>query len=121
MINQKIKQLFAIGLLLITYGRLTAQDTLSNSIQQKLENLSENLQNEETDYTSLIENLEYYKTHPVNLNNTNKIQLLELGLLDEIQIQNLLDHIDKNGKLLSIYELQSIHDFDIPTIEKILP
>jgi hypothetical protein len=102
-------------------GEVQAQDTIPNSIQQKFENLTENSQIEEADYSSLLENLDYYKKHPVNLNNTNAEQLTEIGLLNTFQIENLLTHIDKNGKLITVYELQSIEGFDPQTIEKILP
>ena len=98
-----------------------AQDTIDNSIQQKLEDLAESAQSEEADYTNLLEALNYYRQHPINLNSTNTIELSELGLLNALQIENMLAHIDKNGKLLSIYELQSINGFDIQTIEKIRP
>ena len=98
-----------------------SQDTLPASLQQNLENLAESSQNEEDDYTSLTETLEYCRKNPINLNNTGTAQLKELGLLDNIQIENLLQHIDRNGKLISVYELQSIEGFDRLTIEKILP
>ena len=99
---------------------LHAQDTIENSIEQKLENIAESSQNEETDYTNLLESIDHYKKHPINLNSTNTVELSDLGLLDEIQIENLLEHIEKNGKLLSVYELQSIDGFDVQTIQKIL-
>ncbi|TAL58848.1 MAG: hypothetical protein EPN85_10605, partial [Bacteroidetes bacterium] len=102
-------------------GEVFGQDSIDNSIQQKLENLAENSRNEEEDYSELFRTLDFYKKHPINLNNTRSIQLTELGLLDDIQIESLFSHIEKNGKLLSVYELQSIDGFVIPTIEKILP
>lgn len=102
-------------------GEAIAQDTIETSIEQKLENLAEQSQNEETDYTILLEALTVYNKRPINLNNTNTNELTELGLLDELQIENLLAHIEKNGKLISLYELQSIDGFDVRTIQKILP
>ncbi len=117
-----IKWLF-IALLSLPLGKgwVVAQDTTDTSIEQKLENLAENSQNEEEDYTELFRTLEFYRLHPINLNNTSTAQLLELGMLDDIQIENLLAHIDKHGKLISIYELQSIDGFALPVIEKIIP
>ncbi|MEN8839065.1 MAG: hypothetical protein ABF238_01000, partial [Flavobacteriales bacterium] len=47
--------------------------------------------------------------------------LLELGLLSEIQVVNLKKHIETNGKLMSVYELQSVEIFDLQTIRNILP
>ncbi|MFH1004437.1 MAG: helix-hairpin-helix domain-containing protein [Bacteroidota bacterium] len=100
---------------------LFAQDTLETFLEQKLENIAESSQNEENDYTNLIESLHYYIKHPINLNHTTKNELQEFGLLNDIQIENLLKHIEKNGKLISLYELQTIDGFDEQTIEKILP
>ncbi len=102
-----------------------AQDTLvpktdNDYIQQQLENIAENNQNEDIDYTNLLDGLNYYAEHPINLNNTNKEELHQLLLLNDIQINNLLTHIEKNGKLITIYELQSIEGFDLQTIQKII-
>ncbi len=103
-----------------------AQDTIplktdDSDIQQQLENIAENSENEDADYTNLLEGLIYYKEHPINLNNTNKEELQQLTFLNDIQINYLLRHIDKNGKLITIYELQGINGFDLQTIKKILP
>ncbi|HEY1039313.1 MAG TPA: helix-hairpin-helix domain-containing protein [Bacteroidia bacterium] len=96
-------------------------DDADNEQNQNLEILSEQNQDENADYTSLIENLKQYQAHPINLNNTDKDELMDLGLLTEIQVKNLLTHIEKNGRLISIYELQGIKGFDIKTIKRILP
>jgi len=118
----------AIILLLLCLGikNIKAQDTIipksdDNQIQQQLENIAESIENEETDYTNLLDALLYYKEHPINLNKTTKEELQELQLLSDIEISNLLAHIKKNGKLITIYELQGISGFDLQTIQKILP
>ena len=103
-----------------------AQDTLlqktdDSEIQQQLENAAENSQDEEADYTTLLDALNHFKEHPINLNKTDKEELQSLGLLTDIQINNLLRHIEKTGKLVVIYELQGIDGFDLQTIQKILP
>ena len=90
-------------------------------IQQRLENIAENTESEETDYTDLVENLSYFAEHPINLNNTNREELQQLQLLNDIQISNLVTHLIKNGKLITIYELQSIKGFDLQTIRRIVP
>ena len=102
-----------------------AQDTITpkvddSEIQEQLENMAESSQNEEADYTDLLASLNYYAEHPINLNQTTREELHELKLLNDIQINNLLNHIEKNGKLITIYELQSIDGFDLQTIQKIL-
>jgi hypothetical protein len=91
------------------------------SIQEKLENIAEDLENENLDYEDLLAPLAYFKDHPVNLNNTKPEELQELNILNDLQVSSLLLHIQKNGDLISLLELQSIDGFDLETIRKILP
>lgn len=95
-------------------------DAEKEDINQKVESIAEQT-DAELDYTDLLEQLNYYLAHPVNLNNTDETELKKLMVLNDIQISNLLGHIEKNGKLISLYELQSISGFDLETIYKILP
>lgn len=90
-------------------------------LNQQIEDLSENLGSESVDLTTLVENLKYYKDHPLNLNNATLEELQDLMLLNEIQIDNLLSHRIRFGSLMSIYELQTVDGFDLATINKILP
>ncbi|HET7817879.1 MAG TPA: hypothetical protein VFL70_01090 [Bacteroidia bacterium] len=98
-----------------------AQEIISKPLEQKLEKIAEAYQNEDIDFLFITEVLTYYTKHPINLNNTNEQELAQLSLLNDIQISNLLNHINKNGKLLELYELQSIDGFSLPTIYIILP
>ncbi len=105
---------------------MKSQDTIpvrvdDSDIQQQLETTAEENNAEETDYSDLLDALNYYKEHRINLNNTTKEELQNLVYLNDIQINNLLKHIEKNGKLITIYELQTINGFDLQTINKILP
>lgn len=88
---------------------------------QNLEILTEQNQLENTDYTNLTETLHYYYKHPLNINAATKEELLSLQILSEIQVNNLLHHIEANGKLIEVYELQGIEGFDKETIKKLLP
>lgn len=91
-------------------------------IEQSIELLSENLEDDNIDFQTLFDILSIYYEKPINLNNKNiKDDLIQLGLLSENQIESLLTHIDKNGKLITIYELQAIPGFDIQTIRNIMP
>ena len=115
----------AAAFLLLTISSYSQNDSTSKTddseIQQRLENVAEEIQSEDADYSSLLEGLIYYKEHPINLNKTSKEELEALQLLNDIQINNLLTHIEKDGKLITIYELQSIDGFDLQTIHKLLP
>jgi Helix-hairpin-helix motif len=124
--HKHISLLAFICILSFLSNIIIAQDTIQkrtddNDIQQQLENITENSLNEEDDYSNLLEGLIYYKEHPVNLNNTSKEELQQLRVLNDIQVNNLLNHIEKNGTLITIYELQTINGFDLQTINKLLP
>lgn len=88
--------------------------------QQRIESLAEEAE-EQPDFSALIEDLEMFLSNPLNLNEATVNDLRRLVFLNEIQIQNLLEHILQHGRLLSILELQSIDGFNEPTIRAILP
>ena len=91
---------------------------------QKLEQIIEAIfpiQEEELNYDELYENLYQFYLEPIDLNATSKEELYNTYLLSPFQIDNLFQHIQSFGPLISIYEIQSIPGFDIPTIHKILP
>lgn len=97
-------------------------DPQKNSIiEQRIELISEAIGDENLDFTNLFEALGNYYDHPINLNHTSREVLQELMLLTEIQITNLFDHLEKNKRLISIYELQAIKGWDLNTIQNILP
>src|SRR5688572_5035990 len=74
-----------------------------NLIEQRIEQIAENNEDTEIDYTNLIEQLYYYQKNPINLNSTTREELESLNLLTDIQINNLFKHLKRNGKLLTIY------------------
>lgn len=90
-------------------------------IEKRIEYLTENSEMSETDYTTVFDQLAYYINHPLNLNKAHFFELQELGLLTDIEINNLIEHINKNGKLLGLEELQTIEGFNKTTINLILP
>ena len=61
---------------LLNSSSVIAQDTVlkktdDSQIQQQLENIAENTENEDADYTILTEVLVYSSENPINLNKTN--------------------------------------------------
>lgn len=93
---------------------------IEETFSRKVEEISEQTESE-LDISDYVASLEYFRQNPVNLNNTDYETLARLGLLNEIQIRNLLAHIEKNGKLLNLYELQSIEAFTPDVIQALLP
>lgn len=113
------------ALLTLANGILLAQEVTPESEkeqrqQQLIENYSEQTE-AELDYDDIVVNLEYYEKNPINLNRCTHDDLAALNLLSEIQINNLLQHIEKNGKLLTVHELQSVEGFNEDIINMLLP
>ena len=89
-----------------------------------LEDFAERLfqvQSDDILYEDLYESLLLFYTHPINLNNTTRAELESLFILSPAQLSAFFHHIAKTGKLLSIYELQTIKGFDSNTIRELLP
>ena len=91
-----------------------------NFIERKIETLAEN-SSEEIDFTTVFENLNFFREHPLDLNFATQEELQQLFILSDFQIAALLKHREKFGKFLSMYEVQAVPGFDLPTIYMILP
>jgi hypothetical protein len=101
-------------------GYAQADEQKNLLIEQLIEDIASSLdEGQELDYTNLFEDLAYYYEHPINVNSARPEELRELFILTDIQIANLQRHIDRYGSLRSIYELQAVDDFDLPTIRKL--
>ena len=89
-------------------------------LEEIIEQIAEENENE-LDYSELYEALYYFAENPINLNKTTKEELRDLYFLNAYQINKLLAHIGKNGKLISYLELQTIAGFGVQTIRNLLP
>ena len=78
------------------------------------------VQDDDIAYEDLYESLLMYYTNPLNLNKVDKPQLASLYILSPIQINSFFDYREQVGKLISIYELQAIPNFDVATIRDLL-
>ena len=89
-----------------------------------LEEFAERLfpvQEEDLDYESIYEQLFQLYQNPINLNKADLEILQATYLLSPQQLKSLLEYRAKFGSFLSIYELQAIPDWDLKTIENLLP
>ena len=73
-------------------------------IQQRIEFISEQLETESIDLTNLIEQLNFYFDEPININTTTGLEFKDLGLLSDVQINDLILHRKIHGKFISIYD-----------------
>lgn len=108
---------------LLTWAQEQNNDPVKQRIlEQRIETIAENTENEDIDFTTLFDFLSNVYDHPINLNNAKRWdELRQLKLLNDLQLNALIEHIRVNGKLISIYELQSIKGWNIATVKNILP
>jgi len=113
-------RIYFLSLVFLAFFSASAQDK-SEIIQQRIEFISERFQSENMDLTNIIEQLNFYYEHPINLNFTDGLELEDLGLLTSVQISDVVLHRKLFGKLISIYELQCLAYWDLETIELVRP
>ncbi|MEQ9187408.1 MAG: helix-hairpin-helix domain-containing protein [Cryomorphaceae bacterium] len=97
-----------------------AQELPLNVIRM-LEYLSENIEEEDADYMSIVEELERLHEQPIHLNSADAVALRSLVFLDEFQVQSILEHRSSAGRLVSVYELQGIEGLDAEMVSLMLP
>ena len=103
-----------------TGNGLLAQ-TEDPSTGELLENFfRDNEQATESDAQIFLENLENYRSRPLNLNRATRDDLLGLHLLNDIQVDNFMDYRDRFGPLLNEYELQAVPGWGLADIRRIL-
>ena len=112
--------LFFCFILLLGFASLRVYAQEEEQLTELRENLAEQGKEDE-DLSAFEEQLDFFRKHPIDLNHTNAEALKKLFWLSPLQIQSLFQHLLENGKLLDLLELQSITNFDLPTIHKILP
>lgn len=116
-----MKRLFPIIFLILCH-QLNGQNTNQKEID--IQNIIDNLigyQDEDLNYEELYESYLDLLNQPLDLNTASIEQLSNLYILNEKQITSLLNYRMEQGMLLSEYELQSIPNFDLQTIQKLLP
>ncbi len=99
-------------------SEVSAQNTVIENITEEI---ASNLELEDADYSTFIEDLTFYQENPLNLNEANIEKLEKLHFLTEIQIENLLNYIAQRNGMTTIYELQLIDGFSMDVIKKMLP
>lgn len=112
------KSMVPFLLLVLMNTNVNAQNPLVDDL---IEQLVSKTDAENADFSSFVEDLNYYLQNPLNLNSASLEDLEKLYILDEIQIQNLQNYITGVGQMQTIYELQLIKGFMDKTIINILP
>lgn len=90
-------------------------------IEQQIEFISEQLESEDLDLTTITQGLFECLENPININSKDIDLLSEYFVLTDLQLYALKRHIEINGPLISFYELQSVQGFSVETIRRIAP
>lgn len=102
---------------------LSGQPDISGSFRLN-ELLIESLASQDAgddDYESHLTELEDIQKNPIDLNTCSRSDLERLPFLSDFQISSFLEYREKNGHLLSIFELQVIHGFSDDVIRMAIP
>jgi Helix-hairpin-helix motif len=79
------------------------------------------IQTEEADYENIYENLYTLYQKPIDLNRADADALRPLFFLSELQINDIINHKQRFGPFLSVYELQSVPSMRLEDIRNLLP
>ena len=103
--------LLLLFMVLPGYGQLVKDEI---DIERLVENIYA-IQDEELDYEELYESLFMLYQSPIDLNRADREMLQATYLLSLVQVNHFLDYREAHGPILSVYELQAIPGFDLPT------
>ncbi len=112
---------YVLLLLLVNISTITelhAQGSFPNEkkvLDQLMEQLTENT-DADLDYQQIVDELQFFMSHKININKAVESDLLPLFFLTEQQRKAILTHRIRFGNYLSLLELQSIACLDDNTI-----
>ena len=111
-----------IVLCLLFLHHTAAQEPISDS--EMLRSLLTDIaaQNEdEQDPEQLLELLEELAENPVYINDASFEDLARITWLTEFQVRSILDHVKRNGAILSHYEIASLYGFTSELAQTLTP
>ncbi|MCY1632820.1 ComEA family DNA-binding protein [Marinifilum sp. D737] len=119
---KQIRSILPLVLILSFIGIADAQNTAikQDLIEQIIENIAEQ-EEENPDYTNLLEEITKLFQNPLNINTANAQDLERLFFLNQNQIEQFIKYREENGAILSIYEIQLIKGFSAELVKNIAP
>jgi len=96
------------------------EDELPEATREYIENIVGD-SDSDFDFDGIFDVLRGYRRKALNLNRASEEELADLRLLNSIQITSLLEYRATIGILIDIRELQAVPEFDLETINRILP
>ena len=115
-----MKRLFLILIINVLYFNTYAQ-TSNDLIIEHLEKMSENSEEEYSDYSELLESYWSITENPININSNNIDQLAELKFISVFQLENIKTYRKNYGDFQFFEELYEVEGLDSLSIEMIKP
>lgn len=94
----------------------TENETVNEFIERYIENTSDEL-----DIQQFASDLLFYIDNPIDLNKADAKELFAAVFLDGFQSLEIIEHRNKFGDFISVYELQVLPSFSVADIQEILP
>lgn len=107
-------------LLLFSYFAVFTQETSEDIIENYIEEVTAST-DQELDYTSMYEDLNYYLANPLNLNEATIQDLEKLYVLSEYQMKGILLYRETYGAFYSISELIHLGGFNAGVVRLLQP
>ena len=118
-----MKRAILIVIFICSFLQVNAQVELTEElIQEYIEEILNDLDEEQVDNVEFfIQMLEEFSKKPLHLNRDDLSILAQMGIVSNDQLAALDHHIETYGKLLAIYELQTIPGWNLATIRRMQP
>ncbi|MBE6336355.1 MAG: hypothetical protein E7066_06760 [Lentimicrobiaceae bacterium] len=111
-----------IILIFLLYSAVTSFAQISNElIIEQIERMAENSEEENLDYSELIEAYWSLLENPININSNDIDILTEYKIISIFQLENIKNYQQEYGDILIIEELYEIESIDDRTIEMLRP
>jgi hypothetical protein len=104
----------------VCFKSVYSQQVYEQELEEQIESRAER-DDETTDDDMWMQQLQYFRKHPVDLNTANEEDLSQLQVLSPLQIQQLLRYRTLLGPLIHVNELQAVPGWSPVLIRKIIP
>lgn len=116
-----MKNLLKSVLLLLFFGSVSGLNAQHANWREFVEQLAEEEEMNEPAIENMYEELLFLESNPMNLNRITRDQLERFPLLSMKEITAIMDFLEKNRPLYTVFELRNVPDLDIRAVERILP
>jgi len=118
-----MRRLLAALLINLLAGGAVAEAQMLHTADKWVEYIEQLAQEEENSgrIEALYDELSYLAEHPFDINTVTEEELKRLPFISGEQAEDLLAYRSRYGRMLSLYELNSVESLDIQSVELLLP